>query len=325
MLPPKPCAVSPLQPPLSPQGFNFLMTFPDHRSNPAGRGGDQPFVRVQSLGSGSSGNAFLIEHDRASFLLDCGVGIRTLRRAMMDRQQAPGDLDAILITHEHIDHIRTLPQVPGLNVPVIASRGTFSRTRIPEQRWLPIAPSVPIEIAGATIRALAVRHDAAEPCGFMIQLPTITISILTDLGSWEEHLLEPLLASNLIVLEANHDVEMLRRGPYPAHLKRRVASAVGHLSNDDCGTALAAVATHGSRTAQVWLAHLSGTNNRPDVATTTINAALHRVDHQIPVIPLPRGTVGPVWTPGSGPAVREQHGHAPGGLDSTTQLSFDGF
>jgi len=299
------------------------MTFPEHQYTPAGRTHGQPLVRVQSLGSGSSGNAFLIEHDGASFLVDCGVGIRTIRRAMTERQRAVGDLDAILITHEHIDHIRSLPQVPGLDVPVIASRGTFSRTRIPDQRWLPIATSVPIEIAGATIRALAVRHDAAEPCGYMIQLPTVTITILTDLGSWEEHLLEPLLASDLIVLEANHDIEMLRRGPYPVHLKRRVASAVGHLSNDDCGAALVAVATQGSRTPGIWLAHLSGTNNRPDVATATVEMALDRSDRHLPVIPLPRGTAGPVWTPAStSPAPA---GHGSGGTPPTTQLSFDGF
>lgn len=299
------------------------MTFSEHHYTPAGPTNGQPLVRVQSLGSGSSGNAFLIEHGGASFLVDCGVGVRTIRHAMAERQRAVGDLDAILVTHEHIDHIRSLPQVPGLGVPVIASKGTFSRTRIPDQRWLPITSSVPVAIAGATIWALTVRHDAAEPCGFMIQLPTVTITILTDLGSWEETLLEPLLASDLIVLEANHDVEMLRRGPYPMHLKRRVASAVGHLSNDDCGAALAAVATRGSGTPEVWLAHLSSTNNRPDVARATVQTALDRADRHLSVTPLPRRTAGPIWTPpGTRLAVERR---ASGGAAPTTQLSFDGF
>jgi len=299
------------------------MTFPEHQYTQAGHTTRQPLVQVQSLGSGSSGNAFLIEHDEASFLLDCGVGIRTIRRAMSERQRAIGDLDAILVTHEHIDHIRSLPQVPGLDVPVIASQGTFGRTRIPDQRWLPITPFTPVQVADATIWALAVRHDAAEPCGYMIQLPTVTITILTDLGSWEEHLLEPLLASDLIVLEANHDVEMLRRGPYPMHLKRRVASAVGHLSNDDCGAALAAVATRSSRTSEVWLAHLSCTNNRPDVARATIETALDRADRHLPITPLPRSTAGPIWTPLDTPLTAEHR--ASGGAAPTTQLSFDGF
>lgn len=293
------------------------MTFPEHGFPNSATICGRPLVRVQSLGSGSSGNAFLVEHGESSLLLDCGIGIRTIRRVLKDRQRAIADLDAVLVTHEHIDHIRTLPSVLGPGTPVIASRGTFATTRISDAQWLPITPSVPVEIAGAVIWALTVRHDAAEPCGFLIELPTATITILTDLGSWQESLFEPLLASDLIVLEANHDSEMLRRGPYPPHLKRRVSSAVGHLSNEDCGIALAKVARTGSRTPHVWLAHLSDTNNRPNIARVTVEAALDRVDRELSVTPLPRRAPGPVWTPTerrSGPVTPD-----------TSQLSFDGF
>ncbi len=299
------------------------MTAPEHGFPISTDSQGRPLVRVQSLGSGSSGNAFLIEHGGVSLLLDCGIGIRTITRALKDRGRALADLDAVLITHEHIDHIRTLPSVLGPDTPVIASQGTFGATRISDEQWLPITPSSPVQIGGASIWALSVRHDAAEPCGFMIELPTATISILTDLGSWQESLLEPLLASDLIVLEANHDAEMLGRGPYPAHLKRRVSSAVGHLSNEECGGVLSEVARTGHKTPEVWLAHLSGTNNRPDVARTTIEATIGRVNRQLPVTPLPRRALGPVWTPASNsrPAIRKS---SPVSVQ-TTQLMFDGF
>jgi len=298
------------------------MTLPEHEFPTAIDTGRHPRVRVQSLGSGSSGNAFLIEHGESSFLLDCGVGIRTIVRAMSARHRTIADIDAVLVTHEHIDHIRTLPQVLGPEVPVVASRGTFSRTCIPDQQWLPITPAAPLEIAGASIWSLTVRHDAVEPCGFMIELPGATISILTDLGSWRTELLEPLLASNLIVLEANHDLEMLRSGPYPPHLKRRVTSDVGHLSNEDCGALLAEVAKQGSRVPTVWLAHLSDTNNRPELAKATVDAHLDRIDRNLSVTPLPRRAPGPIWTPSEvGPDIKRWRGRV---ANPPTQLTFDG-
>lgn len=299
-----------------------LMTLPEHEFPTVIDTNGQPAIRVQSLGSGSSGNAFLIEHGESSFLLDCGVGIRTITRSMKDRQRSIADLDAVLITHEHIDHIRTLPQVLGPDIPVIASRGTFDRTRISDQQWLPIAASAPVEIAGASIWALPVRHDAAEPCGFLIELPGATITILTDLGSWREELLEPLLASDLIVLEANHDLEMLRRGPYPPHLKRRVGSALGHLSNEDCGGVLAGLAKHGSGAPEVWLAHLSDTNNRADMAKATVDDALDRIDRELSTTALPRRAPGPIWTPSDNRSPGTRWGKPI--TRPATQLSFDG-
>ncbi len=298
------------------------MMLPEHEFPKAIDENGRPVVRVQSLGSGSSGNAFLIENGESSFLLDCGVGIRTITRAMKDRQRRIADLDAVLVTHEHIDHIRTLPQVLGTDIPVIASSGTFNLTRISDQQWLPITPSTPVEMAGASIRALPVRHDAAEPCGFLIELPSATITILTDLGSWREDLLEPLLASDLIVLEANHDLEMLRRGPYPPHLKRRVGSTIGHLSNENCGAVLADLAKHGSRAPEVWLAHLSDTNNRPELAKATVDNALDRLDRELPITPLPRRTPGPIWTSSD---IRESVTRRTRAIARPpTQLSFDG-
>ena len=257
-------------------------------------------VRVQSLGSGSSGNAFLIQRGDRTLMLDCGVGIRTITRALANLGSNIASLDGILITHEHIDHIRTLPRMTGHDIPIIATPGTAGMADVPGDQRLEIVADRPVDVAGFTIWALGVSHDAAQPCGYLIEMAETRITILTDLGTWQEHLAEPIAASDLIVLEANHDEEMLRRGPYPAHLKRRVASDRGHLSNRASGVALAALAQASHSDPTVWLAHLSATNNKPKIAEEAVRAALMMADLDLPVIALPRKEVGPIWSPSGG-------------------------
>jgi len=257
-------------------------------------------VRVQSLGSGSSGNAFLIQRGDRTLMLDCGVGIRTITRELANLGSNIASLEGILITHEHIDHIRTLPRMAGRDIPIIATSGTAGMADVPDDQRLEIFADRPVDVAGFTIWALGVSHDAAQPCGYLIEMAETRITILTDLGTWQEHLAEPIAASDLIVLEANHDEEMLRRGPYPARLKRRVASDRGHLSNRASGVALAALARVSHSDPTVWLAHLSETNNKPEVAEGTVRAALMMADLDLPVIALPRKDVGPIWTPREG-------------------------
>ncbi len=275
----------------------------DHPSiNPGNPGAAHPDdagnerVRVQSLGSGSSGNAFLIQHGDRMLMLDCGVGIRTMTKELANLGSNLASLDGILITHEHIDHVRTLPRMIGGEIPIIATAGTASMVDVPDAQRIEMVADRPLEIAGFTIWALGVSHDALQPCGYLIEMPGTCVTVLTDLGTWQDHLAEPIAASDLIVLEANHDEEMLRRGPYPMHLKRRVASDRGHLSNRASGEALAGLATVSHTDPTVWLAHLSETNNRPHVAEETVRAALMMADLDLPVLALPRRTVGPVWT-----------------------------
>jgi phosphoribosyl 1,2-cyclic phosphodiesterase len=278
-------------------------------------------LTVQSLGSGSSGNAFVIEYGQRTLLLDCGVGIRTLSRALRDRQRRLDQLDAVLITHEHSDHICTLPRLAGLDVPVIATRGTRLHLPVPDAQWEPIAPNSSVELAGFSIWAIAVDHDATEPCGYLIEAGSHRVSIFTDLGCWHDRLAEPILASDLVVLEANHDLDMLRRGPYPIHLKKRVASNKGHLSNADAGSSLGATLRRGDRDPAVWLAHLSDTNNTPITAQVTVESALLDAGVDVPVTPLPRRNPGPVWTATSGPDRNRWHPPAPPA--PVSQLAFD--
>jgi phosphoribosyl 1,2-cyclic phosphodiesterase len=254
-------------------------------------------VTVQSLGSGSSGNAFLVTSGETSLMLDCGVGIRTIRKGLSERGLTVDDLDAVLITHEHTDHIRTISCVTGTDVPIVSTLGTCRRGNIPPPQWERIEYHRSLQIGEIAVWAVMVKHDAAEPCGYLLETPTARISIFTDLGSWHDRLAEPIGASDLVVLESNHDLEMLQRGPYPMHLKRRVASDAGHLSNELCATSLASTLATAARDPEIWLAHLSNTNNQPNIAERETREALEERGVGSQVIALPRTSPGPLWSP----------------------------
>ncbi|HEV2072028.1 MAG TPA: MBL fold metallo-hydrolase [Thermomicrobiales bacterium] len=256
-------------------------------------------ISVQSLGSGSSGNAFLITTGTDTLLIDCGVGIRTLTASLRKRNIAINEISAICITHEHSDHIRTLPKVMHEGATFYSTRGTASRSALPMERHQRAIEDVPVWIAGVAIWSLPVAHDAMEPCGFMAELPDGSrVTMLTDLGSWQESLREFVRASDLIILEANHDEEMLRLGPYPTYLKRRVASNTGHLSNRHCGLALGEALRGSTHHPQIWLAHLSEHNNRPDLAEETVRSLLAERELDLAVTALPRRSPSEIWTPG---------------------------
>lgn len=253
-------------------------------------------VTVQSFGSGSSGNSLLIRSGETALLVDCGVGIRDLRSGLARHGLGLTDLDAVLVTHEHSDHIRTLPRISRDDLPLVATRGTAHAAKLPEAMTEIVDARSPVGIAGAQVRALTVRHDALDPCGFHIEIAGARITVLTDLGTWEDHLVEAVSGSDLVLLEANYNATMLREGPYPAHLKRRVASGVGHLANDACGRAMAPVARRTGGATTWWLSHLSQTNNTPGQAVADVRAELHRADVDADITALPRRSAGPVWT-----------------------------
>lgn len=253
-------------------------------------------LTAQSIGSGSSGNALLVRYDEQAILVDCGLGAREIGAVLRGHGARLASLDAILLTHEHSDHIRGLEHALRHDLPVVATRGTARAARIPATLHVPIAPQAPVEVGEIHCWALTVRHDAAEPCGYFIETPAGNVTVLTDLGCWRDHLTEALRASDLVVVEANHDLQMLRTGPYPAYLKRRVASDSGHLSNADCALALISAFRDGRDLPAVWLAHLSATNNLPALATGAITDALNRCDLDPTVMALPRRAPGPVWS-----------------------------
>ncbi len=256
-------------------------------------------MQVTSLGSGSSGNALLIQTVEATILIDCGVGVRRLSASLGALGLGLAEIDAVVVSHEHGDHVRELPRFVATGKPVISTRGTSLAARVPAQAWAECVATRPIRFKNLEIVAIPVTHDAAEPCGFLVRTSAGSVTVLTDLGSTSGAAAEAIGESHLVVVEANHDETMLRRGPYPLHLQRRILSKAGHLSNTDCGELLA-TALRGSRNLPtVWLAHLSETNNRPHVARQSVARRLAQSGVVLDIQALPRRSSSETWRPGT--------------------------
>jgi phosphoribosyl 1,2-cyclic phosphodiesterase len=267
-------------------------------------------LAVTSLGSGSSGNALLVRTSRAVLLVDCGVGVRRLQSALDAAGLSIADVDALLISHEHSDHIRELPRFVRQGTAVLSTRGSARAANVPTHLWEETRAEHPVRIADVEVVALPVCHDAAEPCGFLIRSAAGSVMVVTDLGCSSPAAAEAIAESRLVVLEANHDEAMLRRGPYPEHLQRRILSDSGHLSNAGCADLLARAIRASSQPPTVWLAHLSETNNRPHLAQKTVQRRLAQVGIVLDLHTLPRQEIGQTWRPDTA---------APG----VVQLSFD--
>jgi len=271
---------------------------------------DDVAVTVRNLGSGSSGNAVLISSPVGTVAVDCGVGARALALGLRAAGTALADLDAVLLTHEHADHVRSLPAALAVGVPIVCTAGTAGAASLPSQQWQPIARRGEAVVAGLLVRAIPVAHDAAEPCGYVVSAEGVRVVVVTDLGSPSDELAEHLADADLIVVEANHDEMMLRNGPYPERLKQRVLSASGHLSNADCGLLLARALSSRGRLRTIWLAHLSTTNNRPGLAQRAVVGALAARGASHIVEPLVRHGHHQVW-------------HSSGAGSTSRQLAFD--
>lgn len=240
-------------------------------------------VRVSALASGSSGNAFLVEAAGLKLLFDAGLNAGTLEYYLQQRGVSARQLAAIFVSHEHTDHLRGAGMLARrYRLPVVASEGTFLAGSahfgaLREKVVQPPGREVYMEGAsgegGVTVRTFAVSHDAAEPCGFWIEAEGQNVVLCTDLGCETASIREALQAADLLVLEANHDVERLWRGPYPYSLKKRVAGRYGHLANADAARLVAELAREG-RPRTVWLAHLSASNNTPGIAFGTVTEPL---------------------------------------------------
>lgn len=252
-------------------------------------------LEVTSLGSGSSGNALLIRTAGKALLVDCGVGVKRMTSALATQGLGVAQIDALLISHEHSDHVRELPRFAAAGAAVMSTAGTAAAAPVPDQSRVDVVPMRTVSLAGADITALPVTHDARQPCGFLIRTTAGSVTVLTDLGCAPPEAVEAISESNLVVLEANHDEGVLRRGPYPAHLQRRILSDAGHLSNAACAELLVAALRGSRRLPTIWLAHLSATNNRPHLAVQSVNRALARAGIRLDVAALPRRETGATW------------------------------
>lgn len=218
-------------------------------------------LRLASLGSGSKGNGTLVEAGSTCVLVDCGFSIRDTEARLARLGRTPADLSAVLVTHEHSDHGRgVVPLARKYGIPVMLTAGT-ARALGPEGlRDVRLISAHEAFILGALqVTPVAVPHDAREPVQFVFSSGGRRLGVLTDLGSITPHVVASFSQCDGLLLEANHDPEMLARGPYPPALKRRVGGDWGHLSNGQCAQLLARVERQ--RLQVLILGHISQHNN----------------------------------------------------------------
>lgn len=224
-------------------------------------------LRVVVLASGSKGNCTFVELDGVKLLVDAGISMRRITRGLSELGVAPEELDGILLTHEHEDHIKGLPVFcRHFPVPVYSRRATLEAIAgsLPPECLSPFAERQ--SFGRVLVESFNISHDAAEPAGFRIT-GSRRCTVATDLGFVSGSVQEALEGATVLVLEANHDLELLKNGSYPWPLKRRIMSNYGHLSNNDAAWALARLKKKPQR---VFLAHLSQENNRPELAEGTV-------------------------------------------------------
>lgn len=232
-------------------------------------------MQIQILASGSSGNATFFELGNTRILIDAGISARRIERGLAAIGVKAGDLDAILITHEHSDHINGVDVLARKHhLPVYARPLTWNVLRFREKLDPDCRRELPdsLEVGQVKVEPFQISHDAVDPVGFCLYHHQFKYVVATDLGIVTPVVKEALAWADVAVLEANHDLEMLDVGPYPFYLKRRIKSAVGHLSNNDAARLLADVPRNS--TMQVFLAHLSQQNNRPSLAERTVSRLL---------------------------------------------------
>ena len=223
-------------------------------------------MRVCALGSGSSGNALLVEGPHGVFLVDAGLPWREIQARSAQAGMSLTGLRWALLTHEHTDHVRGLAPLRRRGVQVAASTGTLRALGIEGTVLQPGA-----EFEGARVFPFPISHDAREPVGLRLEANGSRVGIATDLGEITDGTLSALATCETLVMEANHDVSMLLAGPYPWPLKLRILGPEGHLANDETGRAIRFL---GNGLQQVVLAHLSEDNNTPALALETVAAAV---------------------------------------------------
>jgi phosphoribosyl 1,2-cyclic phosphodiesterase len=227
-----------------------------------------------SFSSGSSGNSYLVKTETTSIIIDAGISAKRVMSGLMRTNTPEENVAAVLITHEHTDHVRGIGPVtnrlPGADV--YASAGTFDglRVRIMKERARRITAGSGFEIGDMEITPFNLSHDAAEPTGFTLASGGRSISIVTDTGVFTEEILSAVCDSDLLVLESNHDVEMLKNGRYPGYLKKRILSESGHMSNIQAANAIGEIMRMDKKPRCVLLAHLSRDNNHPQLAENTV-------------------------------------------------------
>lgn len=233
-------------------------------------------MELCSIASGSSGNCICVGSDHCHLLVDAGISGKRIEAGLNAMDLKTGEMQGILITHEHIDHIAGLGVLARrYGLPMYATPGTIDAVlhtrsvgKIDESLFHEVHPEEEFVIGDLTIEPIAISHDAAEPVAYKFKQPGKSMAVMTDLGTYNDKIVEKLQKLDVLLLEANHDVHMLEVGGYPYPLKQRILGDRGHLSNELSGQLLGKVLHDGFKA--VFLGHLSKENNLPELAYETV-------------------------------------------------------
>ncbi|MBN1676981.1 MAG: MBL fold metallo-hydrolase [Candidatus Thermoplasmatota archaeon] len=246
---------------------------------------------VSVLSSGSCGNSFLVVRDGSAILVDAGLSARELERRMSVFGIGPSEIEAVVLTHEHTDHVRGARRFCADNrIKAFGTKGTLSLTPLEGVEGVPIKAGDTVLIGDLALEPFSVMHLAAEPVAFKIKAGDSSVAIASDLGCVTEEVVEHMRGVDLLMLEANYDEDMLANGSYPNFLKNAIRSKHGHLSNADAG--LLSSAAVNSRTKDVVLVHLSMENNTPQLARRAVGESLRRARKKVSLHVAEHGAVG---------------------------------
>ena len=243
-------------------------------------------MRFCPIASGSSGNCIYVGSDNTHLLIDAGISGKRIDSGINSLELSGLDIDGILITHEHVDHIAGLGVIlRKYHIPVYATFNTIeaiknykSLGKVDEELFHPILSDEVFNIKDISVKAMKTSHDAIDPVAYTLSCGDKKVAVATDMGTYSQYTVENLKELDAILLEANHDVRMLQVGPYPYQLKRRILGDSGHLSNETSGRLLADIAHDNLK--KVILGHLSKENNMPELAYETVRVEIEMADNK---------------------------------------------
>ncbi len=242
-------------------------------------------MRLCSIASGSSGNCIYVGTDTTHVLVDAGISKKRVEDGLHDLELTGQDIDGILVTHEHSDHINGLGVFcRRYHTPIYATAGTIdalmrcrSLGELPRDLFCEVRSDEAFRIKDLTVNPMFISHDAAQPVAYRFFYEGKHAAVCTDLGVYNEYTVECLKGMDVLLLEANHDVRMLQAGSYPYYLKQRILGNRGHLSNENAGRLLSAVLHDNLK--KVVLGHLSRENNLPELADATVRLEIDLADN----------------------------------------------
>lgn len=230
-----------------------------------------------SFGSGSSGNCYYLSTGTDALLIDVGVGIRTLKRNFTNYGLSFSSIHNILLTHDHTDHVKSVGSMSEqFQLSVYATRlvhqgifrNRFIKKKVHEPYIKYVEKGVTTQIGEFSVTPFNVPHDSTDNAGYVIKNDGKTLTIITDCGHITDEMPGIIANTDYLIIEANHDLNMLANGPYPPYLQARISGPNGHLSNDSCGQVVAE--NRSERLKHIWLCHLSEKNNTPELARNTV-------------------------------------------------------